>query len=190
MHTTTDPTLLRNSVAPATETAPIATAASAPVVSRLDIKTISDQLLLDYKGALLEQIDDLRLLDHAINLEVERRLRERDAKAMLHPGFEKVELEESFTPYTVDELALREAQTILKVLGKDEEAAKLGRDVPERTETIVTPAHFEPGNVTSIKALRDKLGNTPAIGDALKRALKRQSLGFKCVIVRKKAGAK
>ena len=164
--------------------APIAqTQQTAPTVTRLDIKTLEDGLLLDYRAAVAEQIDDLYSIEHGIDLEIERRMRERNARAIAHPSFEKIELEEQFTSYMFDKDALSEAAAIFKTLGKDDEAAKLIKHVPE--QTTVVPAHYEPGKAVSILALREKYGSTPGVGEALARALSRQSLGTKLIVKRK-----
>lgn len=174
------------------ETAPVSSTSIAikPTTSaatRLSLPDLSDEMLLDYRAALEEQRTDLRTVEHAIDLEVERRLRERGARALLHPSFDKVELEEQHTAYAFDVSALCEAAVILRQLGKEDEAAKLVKLVPE--QTTIVPEHYEPGNPRSITALREKYGQTPGIGSALGRAMNRQSLGSRLVIKRK-AGAR
>lgn len=169
--------VLSQTIEPTLPPAPLQATASA--VTTLDPKTMTDELLLDYRGAVGEQIQDLYSVQHAIDLEIERRMRERNARTIAHPAFEKVELVEQVTyEYTND--ALLEAAEILKSLGKDEEARKLIAFVPERTTVI--PAHYEAGKTVSILALAERYGNTPGIGSALARAIVRKPLGSKLVI--------
>lgn len=160
-------------------TLPPATQSTSPAATTLQPKDLDDQTLLDYRGALGDQIQDLFSVQHGVDLEIERRMIERKARTIAHPAFEKIELVEQFTYEYVND-GLREAAEILKSLGKSDEAKKLIVHVPERTTVI--PAHDEPGKTVSILALAERYGNTPGIGAALAGAIVRKSLGTKLVI--------
>lgn len=157
------------------------TTAALPAVQKLDPIKLSDEMLGSYLVAVGNSIEDLRSVEHGIKLEIERRLNERDARALAHPQFEKIELEEQFTPYVADTTALNDAAILLREAGHDDEAAKVIKYVRERVDII--PAHYEHGNPRSIHAIIDKYGG--AIGECLKRGLTRTSLGTKLVIKRR-----
>lgn len=152
----------------------------AAIVKKLELPALSDDLLCEYRGAVAEQREDLKQIEHAIDLEIERRLRDRKARELPHPKFDKIALEEQFSPYTADFAALNEAQRVLKALGKDEDAAKVVKHVPERINVIA--AHDEYGAPVSIAALIRQYGAESRIGELLIRGLSRVSLGTRLVV--------
>lgn len=150
------------------------------VVTKLDLPALSDDLLGEYRGAVAEQREDLKLIVHAIDLEIERRLRAREAREMPHPKFDKIALEEQFSPYVPDFKDLNRAQQLLRELGKDEDAVKVVKHVPEQATIIA--AHDVYGSPVSIAALIRKYGEKSEIGELLTRGLTRESLGTKLVV--------
>jgi hypothetical protein len=151
-----------------------------PVVKKLELPALEDDMLCEYRGAVAEQIEDLKLVQHTINLEIERRLRERGARELAHPKFDKIALEDQYTPYAPDYVALLGAQKLLRELGKDGDAAKVVKEVADVTTTI--PRHFEYGNPVSIAALIKKYGPDSDIGKMLTRGLTREFVGTKLYI--------
>jgi hypothetical protein len=150
------------------------------MVRKLELPALSDDMLGDYRCAVIEHSNEFKQIGHAIDLEFERRLRERGARSLPHTKFDKIELDDQWSAYEADFEALNEAAQILRALGHDDEAAKIAKHVPERS-TIV-PAHDEYGAPVSIAALIRKYGDKSQIGMLLLRGLKRQHLGTKLVI--------
>jgi len=151
-----------------------------PVVTKLELPALPDELLCEYRGAVAEQREDLKQVEHAIDLEIERRLRERGGREIAHPKFAKIALEDQYSAYTADYAALVAAQTLLRELGRDEDGAKVVKEVAEQTAVI--PRHFEYGNPVSIAALIRKYGDDSDVGKLLALGLTRSHLGTKLVV--------
>jgi len=133
-------------------------------------------------------LDMFREIEEAGKAEIERRLKERGATELPTPHLAECKLEEQFTAYLDDYEAAREAERLLRAAGKDEDAAKIIKHVPERT--IVEKAHDELGNRNSISAIVKRYGDQPnGLGHALKKIQTRESLGFKLVWKQKKASS-
>lgn len=152
-------------------------------VLRIDVQNIADDDLLNYRLAVDEHLEELSLVKFNIDKEIRRRLNARNARSLIHPGFERIELKDEYTEYVYDQNALAEARSILKEAGKDEEANKVCKLVKEQVTVI--PEHWEHGNPRSINALRLKYGEDTPLGEALKKAMNRESLGAKLDIKKK-----
>src|SRR6185437_9071847 len=114
----------------------------------------NDAIVLYVNAAAEERhrlMDFFRAIEDAGKAEIERRMRENNATELAVPGMERVALEEQFTAYMDNLDAARTAAELLRAAGKDEEAAKIIKHIPE--ETIVKPAHDQLGARVSITAL-------------------------------------
>jgi len=154
-----------------------------PAALRMDIKSLPDKDLLDYRLMISEHFEELKAVEHKIDLDIRRRLEERNSRALPQAGFDKIELVEEWTPWVYNNDNLLKAKELLKEAGQDEEAAKLIKKVPEQVTVIAE--HYESGNPISITALRNKYGDTPGLGELLQGAMSRQSLGTRLVIKKK-----
>lgn len=154
-----------------------------PEALRIDIKSLPDKDLLEYRLMIAEHFEELKAVEHKIDLDIRRRLEERGARALPHAGFDKIELVEEWTPYLYDNDKLLKAKTLLQEAGQDEEANKLIKFIPE--EVTIIPEHYEHGNPISITALLNKYGETPGLGEYLKGSMSRESLGTRLVIKKK-----
>lgn len=163
------------------------TSAPSSVVRKLDLPTLPDGMLGDYRAAVLEHAAEFKAIAHRIDAEFERRLRERGAREIAHPKFDKIALEDQWSAYTADYPALLEAQRLLKAAGKDEDAAKIVKHIAE--QVTVVEAHLEYGAAVSIAALIRKYGDESEIGQLLLRGLSRTALGSK-IVVKPKPGAR
>lgn len=149
-------------------------------VKRFELPELSDDMLCDYRLAVVEQREDLKTIEHKINLEIERRLRERGARELPHPKFEKIAIEDDFSPYVPDFGALNEAAKILRAMGHDDEAVKIVKHVAE--DVTIVAEHDEYGNPVSIAALIRKYGPKSQIGELLTRGLTREKTGSRLVV--------
>lgn len=156
-----------------------------PMVRKLELPALSDQMLGDYLGAIAEERETLTEVEHGIKRELQRRLAEREGREIMHPRFEKLGLEDQFTQYVFDVAKLRQAQRILRMNGKDEDAAEILHHVPEQTEIIA--AHDEPGNTATIKAIIKRYGAESVVGKLLSEAMTRSQLEPRLVIKPQKA---
>jgi hypothetical protein len=163
------------------------TAPSRAIVTKLELPNLPDDLLCEYRGAVAEQRDDLKLIEHAIDIEIERRLRERNARELPHAKFAKIALEDQWSPYVANFDDLHAAVRMLKELGRDEDAAKVVKHVAELVTVI--PAHYEYGNPVSIAALIRKYGDESEIGKLLTSGLTRTHLGTKLLVKPKPAAS-
>jgi hypothetical protein len=146
-----------------------------------EFATLSDAALLTRRANLAEELAHVKELlggfIAACDLEIERRIRASGGRAMAHPAYKKIEIEEEFGPYSFDRDLLNEAALLLP----DDERAKVIRHVPEQVQVIA--AHDEPGNPVSIAALIRKYGSESEVGSLLSRAMRRQKIGERLSIV-------
>lgn len=157
----------------------------APMVRKLELPALSDQMLGDYLGAIADERETLDEVEHGIKLELRRRAAERGGREIMHPRFEKLGLEDQFTSWVYDIDLLRKAQKLLLDNGKDEEAAKILRHVPENVTVIA--AYDEAGNSTSIDSIIRRFGEDSEVGKLLVAARSRSKLEDKLVIKPRKA---
>jgi hypothetical protein len=148
-----------------------------------------DSMLGLYRVAVIEHQEEFKQITHAIDLELERRIRERKGREFPHPSFSKIALEDQWTPYAYDFDLLKKAQQLLGDLGQDEDAAKICRHVPEQVITNTVPAHDEAGPSVSLAAIVRKYGEEHEISKLLLQAQSRESLGQR-LVVKQKVGAK
>jgi hypothetical protein len=106
---------------------------------------------------------------------LERRLRERGAKAIPHPAY-ACELVPQFGPYQFDVDVLRRVAPLLA----EEDAGKLLVHHPAREVHEVIPENWVPGNANAIVALAARIKGSPA-GDLLASAISRPSFGSRLV---------
>ncbi|HEY1653977.1 MAG TPA: hypothetical protein VGF86_02555 [Candidatus Tumulicola sp.] len=164
------------------ETVPIDGPAVKATEEQLKLPDLSDEMLGRYFIAIVEHQDEFKRMLHAIDLEFELRIRERNARELPHAAFDKIALEDQWTAYTYDFDLLKKAQQLLRDLGKDEDAAKICRHVPEYiipAQTIA--AHDEAGAAASIAAIIRRYGEEHEISKLLIAGQSRESLGQKLV---------
>jgi len=145
-----------------------------------EFKTMVDEDLMLCIDSLAEQrrlvADYFKAIEAEGKAEIQRRIEERGATAIPSKDFE-CKLEDEWSAYAYDTSLLEKARTMLP----DDEAVKVCKFVPERTEII--PARTEPGNARSITALREKYAGSP-VAEVLSQAMTRSHLGKKVVIKR------
>lgn len=141
-----------------------------------------DSMLGLYRIAVIEHQEEFKQITHAIDLEFERRIRERKGREFPHPSFAKIALEDQWTPYAYDFDLLKKAQQMLRDLGQDEDAAKICRHVSEQVVTNTIPAHDEAGPSVSLAAIVRKYGEEHEISKLLLQAQSRESLGQKLIV--------
>lgn len=137
------------------------------------------QMMSDFRKSFTESIDEC--VFHTKH-ELKRRMLARGARAVPSPHFKRIEIEDVYTPYTYNVDKLREAKALLS----EDDGNKLVTFVPERTEVI--PAHWEPGNPNSIKAIVKKFGldadgnATSEVGKLIQAGMHHQKTDEKLVI--------
>lgn len=167
-------------------------------VRELTLDEMSDVQLLDCMAAVEDQHQqysaNFRAMEGFYKAEIGRRLAERKARALLHPRYKTIEIEESFGKYDYDIVVCKQIKELLKANGKDDEAAKVIKTYEgfveacgtcKGTGAVEVATRDEVGASGTFTWLIERYGEHPELGPLLKRVRTRPSLGATLKIVRK-----